>query len=122
MIRRPPRSTLSSSSAASDVYKRQEYSNSLMSTVKHSAFTQYMGFPTFLDHIPVCIIAVHGDNHSSTTTGNLSIEAFIIDACKELFKRIKVIEGTKFTNISSIKQCMHTNLGDTFLFLSLIHI
>ena len=25
MIRRPPRSTLSSSSAASDVYKRQEY-------------------------------------------------------------------------------------------------
>eukprot|EP00658_Telonema_sp_P-2_P033752 TRINITY_DN24714_c0_g1_i3.p1 TRINITY_DN24714_c0_g1~~TRINITY_DN24714_c0_g1_i3.p1 ORF type:complete len:145 (+),score=29.24 TRINITY_DN24714_c0_g1_i3:80-514(+) len=29
MIRRPPRSTLSSSSAASDVYKRQEYGISL---------------------------------------------------------------------------------------------
>eukprot|EP00658_Telonema_sp_P-2_P020514 TRINITY_DN18114_c0_g1_i3.p1 TRINITY_DN18114_c0_g1~~TRINITY_DN18114_c0_g1_i3.p1 ORF type:complete len:135 (+),score=40.30 TRINITY_DN18114_c0_g1_i3:133-537(+) len=28
MIRRPPRSTLSSSSAASDVYKRQEYGDS----------------------------------------------------------------------------------------------
>eukprot|EP00658_Telonema_sp_P-2_P024143 TRINITY_DN19688_c0_g1_i3.p1 TRINITY_DN19688_c0_g1~~TRINITY_DN19688_c0_g1_i3.p1 ORF type:complete len:101 (+),score=29.72 TRINITY_DN19688_c0_g1_i3:138-440(+) len=28
MIRRPPRSTLSSSSAASDVYKRQEYGGS----------------------------------------------------------------------------------------------
>eukprot|EP00656_Telonema_subtile_P010207 TRINITY_DN1488_c0_g1_i3.p1 TRINITY_DN1488_c0_g1~~TRINITY_DN1488_c0_g1_i3.p1 ORF type:complete len:587 (+),score=143.20 TRINITY_DN1488_c0_g1_i3:88-1848(+) len=31
MIRRPPRSTLSSSSAASDVYKRQVYANTLLS-------------------------------------------------------------------------------------------
>eukprot|EP00658_Telonema_sp_P-2_P050651 TRINITY_DN38674_c0_g1_i1.p1 TRINITY_DN38674_c0_g1~~TRINITY_DN38674_c0_g1_i1.p1 ORF type:complete len:153 (-),score=36.91 TRINITY_DN38674_c0_g1_i1:84-542(-) len=30
MIRRPPRSTLSSSSAASDVYKRQPYSNRVL--------------------------------------------------------------------------------------------
>src|SRR5664279_487097 len=36
MIRRPPRSTLSSSSAASDVYKRQLYHMGFRSTVAHS--------------------------------------------------------------------------------------
>eukprot|EP00658_Telonema_sp_P-2_P007515 TRINITY_DN12802_c0_g1_i2.p2 TRINITY_DN12802_c0_g1~~TRINITY_DN12802_c0_g1_i2.p2 ORF type:complete len:125 (+),score=40.81 TRINITY_DN12802_c0_g1_i2:117-491(+) len=35
MIRRPPRSTLSSSSAASDVYKRQEYGT--VSSMAHDA-------------------------------------------------------------------------------------
>eukprot|EP00658_Telonema_sp_P-2_P016451 TRINITY_DN16389_c0_g1_i1.p1 TRINITY_DN16389_c0_g1~~TRINITY_DN16389_c0_g1_i1.p1 ORF type:complete len:274 (-),score=80.30 TRINITY_DN16389_c0_g1_i1:443-1264(-) len=36
MIRRPPRSTLSSSSAASDVYKRQEYGEPLLSMSKRT--------------------------------------------------------------------------------------
>eukprot|EP00656_Telonema_subtile_P015293 TRINITY_DN17996_c0_g1_i2.p1 TRINITY_DN17996_c0_g1~~TRINITY_DN17996_c0_g1_i2.p1 ORF type:complete len:106 (+),score=19.09 TRINITY_DN17996_c0_g1_i2:57-374(+) len=36
MIRRPPRSTLSSSSAASDVYKRQEYGGVSMSNMADS--------------------------------------------------------------------------------------
>src|SRR5665648_1130235 len=34
MLRRPPRSTLSSSSAASDVYKRQVFKEDFMNTVK----------------------------------------------------------------------------------------
>ena len=34
MIRRPPRSTLSSSSAASDVYKRQQYNRDLKGTLE----------------------------------------------------------------------------------------
>src|SRR5665648_1238788 len=36
MIRRPPRSTLSSSSAASDVYKRQSMSSTITSTLSSS--------------------------------------------------------------------------------------
>src|SRR5664280_2241127 len=38
MIRRPPRSTLSSSSAASDVYKRQIQSSASVRTGTHPAF------------------------------------------------------------------------------------
>eukprot|EP00658_Telonema_sp_P-2_P060845 TRINITY_DN49655_c0_g1_i1.p1 TRINITY_DN49655_c0_g1~~TRINITY_DN49655_c0_g1_i1.p1 ORF type:complete len:131 (+),score=25.84 TRINITY_DN49655_c0_g1_i1:138-530(+) len=37
MIRRPPRSTLSSSSAASDVYKRQPWTSSLLRTLENQS-------------------------------------------------------------------------------------
>src|SRR5665648_78570 len=61
MIRRPPRSTLSSSSAASDVYKRQHqplFMNSLhMRKTRPAAFRltslcQYQTPPPFLLHHP----------------------------------------------------------------------
>src|SRR5674536_194033 len=41
MIRRPPRSTLSSSSAASDVYKRQEVTKDYMEMTKEEVFKDY---------------------------------------------------------------------------------
>eukprot|EP00658_Telonema_sp_P-2_P068048 TRINITY_DN56994_c0_g1_i1.p1 TRINITY_DN56994_c0_g1~~TRINITY_DN56994_c0_g1_i1.p1 ORF type:complete len:155 (-),score=54.97 TRINITY_DN56994_c0_g1_i1:447-911(-) len=60
MIRRPPRSTLSSSSAASDVYKRQEEENpaevdipkSLMDhgTVRKSGSSNLTQIPAFLEY------------------------------------------------------------------------
>eukprot|EP00658_Telonema_sp_P-2_P021735 TRINITY_DN1866_c0_g1_i1.p1 TRINITY_DN1866_c0_g1~~TRINITY_DN1866_c0_g1_i1.p1 ORF type:complete len:200 (+),score=56.12 TRINITY_DN1866_c0_g1_i1:141-740(+) len=56
MIRRPPRSTLSSSSAASDVYKRQEYGVSTQSTGEQ---------PTTMSDLKV------GDHLSETQRGLL---------------------------------------------------
>ena len=43
MIRRPPRSTLSASSAASDVYKRQVYTILMISALCTSSLTNYRG-------------------------------------------------------------------------------
>src|SRR5665648_1301073 len=47
MIRRPPRSTLSSSSAASDVYKRQEDNNTHMSQAEILATYVNITYPAF---------------------------------------------------------------------------
>ena len=51
MIRRPPRSTLSSSSAASDVYKRQDNDKSVIKTWSRSSTI----LPVMIGHT----IAVH---------------------------------------------------------------
>src|SRR5674536_407690 len=54
MIRRPPRSTLSSSSAASDVYKRQRTTWSAVWTVRYHRGAQERGLRTTgFDHCTV---------------------------------------------------------------------
>src|SRR5450756_3031730 len=51
MIRRPPRSTQSRSSAASDVYKRQDYDNAINSAVRklREALGDDSGAPRFIE-------------------------------------------------------------------------
>src|SRR5665648_263348 len=56
MIRRPPRSTLSSSSAASDVYKRQDLPSSTSISYERVRFLQYAGSPIG------CAKCIHGKN------------------------------------------------------------
>ena len=60
MIRRPPRSTLDRSSAASDVYKRQgiQHSNNLFSLYKHnSALLKKAGdFVKAGDVVAICLL------------------------------------------------------------------
>eukprot|EP00658_Telonema_sp_P-2_P082011 TRINITY_DN8560_c0_g1_i3.p1 TRINITY_DN8560_c0_g1~~TRINITY_DN8560_c0_g1_i3.p1 ORF type:complete len:109 (+),score=12.68 TRINITY_DN8560_c0_g1_i3:143-469(+) len=52
MIRRPPRSTLSSSSAASDVYKRQEYN--IVSRYAHASYSSSSWFLSSSEYTHAC--------------------------------------------------------------------
>src|SRR5674536_274536 len=51
MIRRPPRSTLSSSSAASDVYKRQSREVKPASRSARAISTRWFGAPSPISHL-----------------------------------------------------------------------
>ena len=88
---------------------------------KLSSFSQDMGLPTLSYHIPVCIVAVHGDYHSSTAGSDLCIKGAVsAEGSKELGKWIEVIQGRHLSYVSSVKKCMYSDLLYTFL-LCLFH-
>eukprot|EP00658_Telonema_sp_P-2_P069475 TRINITY_DN58749_c0_g1_i2.p1 TRINITY_DN58749_c0_g1~~TRINITY_DN58749_c0_g1_i2.p1 ORF type:complete len:100 (+),score=28.78 TRINITY_DN58749_c0_g1_i2:128-427(+) len=99
MIRRPPRSTLSSSSAASDVYKRQHYAN------KHVSLVQCSGISLALSN--------HGT--LSITHNTMQVPGVIV--IDEWLLQIVYMERAPLTvSGSSTLSISHNNV------LSLIHI
>ncbi len=90
--------------------------NGLMGRIELPALTKYMGFPTLAHHIPVCIVTVHGNDHSSAAACNLCVKGCIVERSEELLKRIEILKGTHLTDITTGKQCMHTDRGNPFRF------
>ena len=95
MIRRPPRSTLDRSSAASDVYKRQ-------------AYTRTIARPNYVDLVPYQLvfqedaeIARGNSALKPTTSDNLDVLA------ERYFKSIGVVSGGVFYKRMSDLSLIH---------------
>src|SRR5674536_356001 len=90
MIRRPPRSTLSSSSAASDVYKRQVGTGSTNSQASPLGITG-SSVPPFLDYYELQShrVQISGDftNNGTVRFSNLTKPVY------------KVLSSTEFTTV-----------------------
>src|SRR5665648_1287342 len=67
MIRRPPRSTLSSSSAASDVYKRQVYANDSVGNLGSNMTNFTIVKTTYIPPVPTINTVVTGNFWVNTT-------------------------------------------------------
>lgn len=74
-----------------------------------------MGLPAEFHHLPVCIVAVHGNLHTATTRSDANIEFRAAEFIEELFERANVIEGRSFRNVTTVEKDMHANLLHVFL-------
>eukprot|EP00826_Nyctotherus_ovalis_P004398 TRINITY_DN10949_c0_g2_i1.p1 TRINITY_DN10949_c0_g2~~TRINITY_DN10949_c0_g2_i1.p1 ORF type:complete len:132 (-),score=17.02 TRINITY_DN10949_c0_g2_i1:27-398(-) len=106
MIRRPPRSTLDRSSAASDVYKRQFFNSSLRSS--------FSSFRFFCDSISIafddsslCLLVLLTSQTYSIKSLSCSLRCSDIISCNFLFSLHKFFSFSSYNEAS---------------FLSLIHI
>eukprot|EP00657_Telonema_sp_P-1_P011564 TRINITY_DN6806_c0_g1_i1.p1 TRINITY_DN6806_c0_g1~~TRINITY_DN6806_c0_g1_i1.p1 ORF type:complete len:141 (-),score=51.55 TRINITY_DN6806_c0_g1_i1:150-572(-) len=101
MIRRPPRSTQSRSSAASDVYKRQEvgmtYKGKVVRIMDFGAFVNFMGSRDGLVHISEL---VEDRVEKVTDVVNEGDEVYV--KCLEIDGRGKVRLSMRVVNLSLI--------------------
>src|SRR5674536_5822 len=108
MIRRPPRSTLSSSSAASDVYKRQHVVGVSIHGFKY--FKQFLGPVWWLIPLmlPIEIIS-HLSRPLSLTFrlfGNIAGEDIVLAVVLLLVSLIHISEPTRLLSISYAVFCL----------------
>eukprot|EP00658_Telonema_sp_P-2_P048123 TRINITY_DN36624_c0_g1_i2.p2 TRINITY_DN36624_c0_g1~~TRINITY_DN36624_c0_g1_i2.p2 ORF type:complete len:130 (-),score=38.51 TRINITY_DN36624_c0_g1_i2:5-394(-) len=105
MIRRPPRSTLSSSSAASDVYKRQgttrttTTSNSNGRKSSASAFNSKDKENEFFNSSPTSLVSIRGMIDGDSKAVNM-------DKLRSMLSLIHISEPTRLLSISYAVFCL----------------
>ena len=75
-----------------------------------SAFTEHVGVPAVLDHLPVCFVTVHGDLHSAAAACDLCAEATVIERSEERFEGLNVFERGGFTDVTAVEKDVDANV------------
>ena len=78
--------------------------NGFLCRSKLPALALDMGFPAELNHIPIRLIAVHGDFHSATARSNSCIKRAVRKLGKLSFKLLNIDKSGGCGNISAVKQ------------------
>ena len=74
-----------------------------------------MGLPAEFHHLPVSVVTVHGDLHTSTARSDANVEFRRAEFVEELFERADVIESGGFRNVTTVEEDVNANLLDAFL-------
>ena len=89
--------------------------DSFMCRSKFSTLSKNMSLPTLSYHVPIGIVTVHCNYHSSTRS-NFCIKCSVGTEFREEFSKwIEVIESRHFTYVSTIKKSMYSNFLYAFL-------
>ena len=79
--------------------------NGVVGIVKLSALADDVRLPAELDHLPVCLVAVHGDLHSAAAGRDLRVaRAVRVQLREEGFKRVDVLKRGGFSHVASVEQ------------------
>ena len=85
--------------------------HSFVSGLEISAFPGNVSFPALTDHIPVCAVAVHGDDHTAAAGSDPVV---LTERGEIFFKGIDVVQSGSFGNVTTVQQSMDPDLFHAF--------
>ena len=90
--------------------------NGVVCIVKLSALADDVRLPAQLDHLPVCLVAVHGDLHSAAAGRDLRIAGTVcVQLCEKRFKRIDVVQCGSLPYVTTVEQNVYADGRHAFL-------
>ena len=79
---------------------------------KSSALPVNVGVEACFNHIPVCEISVHRDDHTTAAACYAGVEIIVVQFRHSVFEHIDVSECARCRNVSAVKQ----NMNEHFLY------
>ena len=80
---------------------------------KSPALSVNVGVEALFDHIPVCEISVHGDDHSAAAACDACVKVVVVELFESRFEHINVNECACCGNISAVKQNVDAHVFDS---------
>ena len=89
--------------------------HSFMCACKLSALTEYVSFPAFFNHSPVCLVTVHSNDHPSAARSYFAVKPTVSERRKEVLKRINILQSGSLAHIAAVKKNMNSHTADAVL-------
>ena len=78
---------------------------------ERAALAQNVVLPAALDHRPVGVVPVHGDEHAPAARGDAVVAAAsLIELVQDFFERIDVLERARLGDVAAVEQNVHARL------------
>ena len=71
--------------------------------------------PAKLNHAPIRLIAVHGDDHPTACARDSIVSTLGVELAEDAFEAVKVLQGAPFADVAAIEHRVHSNPFYTLL-------
>lgn len=65
-----------------------------------------MGVPAQRHHIPVGLVAIHGDLHASAAGGDTAVKGAVVKGCQRVLQLLNIFQGGGGGNVAAVQQNM----------------
>ena len=86
-----------------------------MGGLEVAALAEDMRFPALADHVPVGVVAVHGDDHASAAGGDAAVHAVGVELLQPGFEGVDVVERGGLRDVATVEEGVDADLLHAFL-------